>query len=363
MENLFLTIAIGFIGGFTAMRLKMPAGMMVGSLMAIAFFNVVTSKAFMPQDVRIITQIAAGAFIGSGINRKDFLDMRFIIKPALLMVIVMIVLNIAMGYLMSVTTGMDLITCLFASAPGGIVDMSLISGDMGADPSKVAILQLVRLLIVFTILPVIMKYIHSKVYSKKVKGIALEEISVSVSSINSGNTKPSLNPSLNKEKTLNLALTLVVAMVFGLVGYWVGIPAGTMSFAMIAVGALNIFTGRGYMPLGLRRVTQVFAGILIGGRMTYSDVLALQSVFLPAIILLVGIIVVNLLIGYFISKASGIEIVTSLLASAPGGLSDMALIAKELGGDGPKVAIMQLARYISIVAFYPLVIKFLISLL
>lgn len=360
MTNLIITIIIGFIGGFTALRLKVPAGAMVGSMISIAAFNVITGRAFMPQDVKVITQIAAGAFIGSGIAKKDILDLRYIIKPAALMVFSMIVLNLLMGFIMYKTTGVDLITCLFASAPAGIVDMSLISADMGADTAKVAVLQMVRLLIVFIVLPPMMKAIHSKIYSNEEQILAKEEAVCAKDKEVKASKKDKFDL---KEKAINLTLTLGVALVLGFGGYKLKIPAGTMSFAMVAAAALNIFTGRGYLPLNLRRATQVFAGILIGSRMTYGDLIALKSVIVPAIIMLVGIILVNLLIGFLISKFGGIEIVTALLASAPGGVSDMALIAKDLGGDAPKVAIMQLSRYVCIIAFFPLIIKYVSGLL
>jgi uncharacterized protein len=356
MIELVLTIIVGFIGGLTALRFKVPAGAMVGSMLATGVFSVTTGKAFMPQDVKVITQIAAGAFIGAGITRKDVLDLRYIVKPAALMVSSMMILNLLMGYIMYRTTGIDLVTCLFASAPAGIVDMSLISSDMGADTSKVAILQMVRLLIVFIVLPPLMKFIHSKLYSNKLQEIAKEEVvSTELVETDEKNIK---DKKIIREKTINLTLTLGVALVLGLAGYKLGVPAGAMTFAMAAVGALNIYSGKGYMPLNLRKATQVFAGILIGERMTYADVIALKSVIVPALIMLVGIIVVNFFIGFLISKFGGIEIVTALLASAPGGVSDMALIAKDLGGDAPKVAIMQLSRYVCIIAFFPIIIKY-----
>jgi membrane AbrB-like protein len=357
MTGLFLTVIVGFIGATAATKLKVPAGAMVGALIATAFFNIMTGKAFMPQDVKVITQIAAGAFIGAGISRKDVLDLRYIIKPAVLMVISMLVLNLLMGYVMHRVSGIDLITCLFASAPAGVVDMSLISSDLGADTSKVTILQMVRLLFVLSIFPILIKSIHSKLNSTSIQGVTKDEVVCTVSDEETKNTKET-----TKTKAVNLSCTLIVALAAGMVGYLLKIPAGTMTFSMAAVGTLNITTGRGYMPLNLRRATQVFAGILVGERMTYADIIALKSVMLPACILIIGIIILNLFIGYIINKTSGIELVTSLLASAPGGMSDMALIAKDLGGDAPKVAVMQLSRYVCIVAFFPILIKY-VSLL
>jgi uncharacterized protein len=360
MTSLIITTVIGAIGGITALRLKVPAGAMVGAMLAVAIFNVLTGQAYMPQNVKIITQIAAGAFIGTGIRYKDVLDMRFMIKPAIYMVLSMIILDLAMGYIMYILTGIDLVTALFACAPGGLVDMSLISSDLGADSSKVAILQLIRLMSVMMIFPPMMKFISVKLNKAKAGGE--RDISEAVDIKSEQINKVSSQKPLTKEKGLNLALTSIVGLVAGYIGYVLKIPAGAMTFSMAAVGALNILFSRGYMPINLRKVTQIFAGILIGGKMTYADVISLKSVLLPAFILLIGIIIVNLCIGFLINKISNLELITSLLASAPGGLSDMALIAKDLGGDGPKVAILQLARYVCVLAFFPIIIKY-ISLL
>ncbi|GLC29889.1 AbrB family transcriptional regulator [Clostridium omnivorum] len=364
MIQLAITSIIGLIGGLIALRFKVPAGAMVGSMLIVAIFNVITGKAYMPQDVKVITQMAAGAFIGAGIRYKDVMDLRKMIKPAILMVASMITLDTFMGYIMYNITGIDLVTSLFACAPGGIVDMSIISGDLGADSSKVALLQLVRLMSVMTLFPVMMKFISSHISDSKGINDSLEkndemENKELCSDMSKSEKKIVQVGNGKKDRAINLTLTLGIAAVFGLAGYKLGVPAGAMTFAMVAVAALNVIFERGYMPLNLRRLTQVFAGVLIGERMTYGDIIALKSVILPAFILLIGIIAVNLLIGFFISRASGLDLITSLLASTPGGVSDMAIIAKDLGGDAPKVAILQLARYVCVIAIFPVLIKLL----
>lgn len=364
MIKLAITLIIGLIGGLTAMRLKVPAGAMVGSMLLVAIFNVITGNAYMPQDVRIITQMAAGAFIGAGIRYKDVLDLKKMIKPAILMIVAMITLDTLMGYIMYNITGIDLVTSLFACAPGGIVDMSLISNDLGADSSKVALLQLVRLMSVMMLFPMITKFISSRISGSKNINSASEKLAITEaakqsSDLQKNNKEVKEDNKEKKNRIINLILTLGVAAVAGLIGYKLGIPAGAMTFAMIATAALNVIFERGYMPLNLRRLTQVFAGVLIGERMTYGDIIALKSVLIPAFILLIGIIAVNLCIGFFISKTSGLDLISALLASAPGGVSDMAIIAKDLGGDAPKVAILQLTRYVCVIAIFPIIIKFL----
>ena len=48
---------------------------------------------------------------------------------------------------------MDIITALFASAPGGVTDMALIAEDMGADSTKIAGMHSLRLITVIILFP------------------------------------------------------------------------------------------------------------------------------------------------------------------------------------------------------------------
>lgn len=358
--DLIITLIIGMTGGLIALKLKVPAGAMVGSMVSVALYNILTGDAYFPQDLRVVTQIATGAFIGAGITKKDILDLKLMIKPAVMMVTSMIILDVFLGYIMFKVTDVDLVTSLFACAPGGLVDMSLVSTDLGADSSKVALLQMIRLMSVLIIIPPIIRYISVHfIKSKKTDGKGLED-SLNLEPVR--NSKTIYNEYLGRDKYINLGITILAASAAGLIGYKLNIPAGAMTVSMVAVGALNVASNRGYMPLNIRRVTQVFAGALIGQRMGFGDLVALGGIIVPVIILIAGIIVVNFCIGLFISKAAKLELVTSLLSSAPGGMSDMALIAKDLGGDAPKVAVLQLARYICIVGFYPIIIKLISSL-
>jgi uncharacterized membrane protein AbrB (regulator of aidB expression) len=54
-----------------------------------------------------------------------------------------------------------------------------------------------------------------------------------------------------------------------------------------------------------------------------------------------------------LSKTSELDLITALFACAPGGATDLALIAEEYGANTPKVSIIQTMRVIGVVVFYP----------
>lgn len=354
---LLVTLLVGLTGGTLFLKLKFPAGAMVGAMVLVAIFSVVTGKAEMPLNVRVVTQMVAGAFIGASVQYKDLLALKKILLPAFLMMFMMISLDVFMGYLMYRATDLDLTTALMASAPGGIMDISLIAADIGADSSKVALLQLMRLMTVMAFFPMMIKKISLKL--NPVAGEVKSDEPLVVTEEELARIKNQWY--LSRHFRENLLLTLGIATVAGFLGFYLGVPAGALTFAMIATALLNILTGRGYMPVTLRLVTQMLAGTLIGVRMTYQDLIALKEILIPALLLISGIIIINLTVGYLLDRITRIGLITALISSVPGGVSDMALIAGELGGDQSKVAILQLFRYVFVVAFYPVLIRFLMS--
>ncbi len=357
MINIMTTLIVAFVGAWIALRLKVPAGAMIGAMLLVGLFNIATDYAFIPNNIRIIIQISAGAFIGARVQYKDVLDLRYMFKPAILMIIGMLSITFVMAIFMYQLMDIDLVTSFFACAPGGIVDMSLISQDMGADASKVAILHLVRVISVIGIFPPILKIVSSR-FGKQ---IIVNEPEDSYENPENNTVKYNTTQEPEKtfkEKTINLTITSVVALLAGFLGYMLGVPAGAIMFSMIAVAAVGILFKRSYLPIRVRTLTQVFAGALIGESMTYADLISLKSVMLPAFMLLIGLMMMNLCIGLLINKISKLDLATSLFACAPGGVADMALIAQEFGADAPKIALLQLTRLTSVIAFFPVFIKY-----
>jgi hypothetical protein len=54
--------------------------------------------------------------------------------------------------------------------------------------------------------------------------------------------------------------------------------------------------------------------------------------------------------------------VTAFFSSTPGGMMEMTLMAEASGGEGAKVALMQLARFIGIVLILPPIIKWVLGI-
>ena len=341
--SLLLTLAVAAVCGYALFKLKVPGGMIVGGLIGVSVLGICFSKAYLPTQAKTLTQILAGAYIASTVKNEDLKHMPRIIKPYLLLVFGYMLLNLVMGLLVKLAAPqMSLLTAFMCCVPGGMTDIPIIAADMGADVTKVAALQFVRLIFGLGLFP-----------------------SLISSSLNKARDKSGAKPKAKAKRTgaaLQIAITLAIAVACGLAGKLTGIPAGTILFTIIGVLVYKLLGGDAFIPLWMRRIAQVLTGAYIGTCFTYQSCLELGMLWLPAVILAVGYSANCLLMGKLVPKLTHLNKAESMLIATPAGASDMALISADMGITNPEVSVILVMRMISVVSVFPHVILLFISL-
>lgn len=166
LDKIFYTLLIAALGGFIGIKAKIPAGALVGAMISVAIYNIYTGRGEIPYNFKLLSQIVVGGMIGLNFTMDSIQQIKKIIIPSIILVIGLTLFSLILGLLIHKITGVDLITALFSSAPGGITDMTLISEAYGADITKVALLHLMRLVTVITIMPLAIK-LFSNIILKK----------------------------------------------------------------------------------------------------------------------------------------------------------------------------------------------------
>jgi membrane AbrB-like protein len=341
-------VAVAAAGGLAAFRLKIPAGLIIGSLVGVAALQIFTGAAALPANAKLFTQIVAGLFIGKNIRRQDFAVLRPIAKYAFITVAGVIAFSLAMGFVLYLFSGYDLVTSLFCAAPGGIIDMTLAAHDLGGDAAVVSLHQLFRFIGVVALIPAIL----SKNAAKPQKPCCGQPQSVRL---------PGKEDWPADKKRRWALLTFGAATAGGLIGRLSGIPAGAIIFSLFGAAALNIGSGSAYMPIWAKRVAQLLAGALIGSGITLETLISLRSAILTTTMVLAGFLTMNLALGFLLHRISGIDLMTSFFSCCPGGLSDIVLIADDFGVDMPKLTVIQVLRCVCVLGLYPSVV-YLVSL-
>ena len=361
--RLLLTIAVAMVGGYAALRLHVPAGALIGSMVVVAVLNVASGTAYMPVSWKFYTQISTGAYLGAKISKADAVGLKIILKPAVILAVVMLAFTIVVGVAIEQVSDLTIATALFAIAPAGITDMTLASMEFDAEPSIVALIQTIRIVFTICLFPPMIRAIE-KLQSAHPAAKAIVEAPEPAPPPEQA-AEPEAQPETPKrKKTLGeLAVTLVIALIFGRLGKAIGIPAGAITCSMFACAVYNILSDRAYMPLRLRQFIQLFAGALIGCTVGLEQVMQMLRLYKVVLLAVLGFILLDLVAAWIIHRHTEMDIITALFSSAPGGLTDMALIAEDMGADSVKVAGMHTLRLIGVVMLYPSIISLLVKIL
>lgn len=353
--SLVYTLLAATAGGLLIKKFKVPAGAMIGAMLAVALLGIFTGQAYLPSEIKVVLQIIAGTFIGLGIEKKDVVALKKVIRPAIINVAAVILLTLAMGFLLYYFTDFDLPTALLSCAPGGVVDMALISYDIGADASVVSILQLTRLVSVIVLFPPLITRIVKLFNKRKAK---TEELAAA----------PEEEAVLEAEELAEkhgwkeIFITCLVGAASGLLGFFLGIPAGTIVFSMAGVAALNIFWGKAYLPKPVRTGAQICSGGLIGEGITLAALIGLKDAIVPALLFVLGHFLISMVLSIRLYRTTTMNLPTAFFCCAPGGMQEFSLIAPDFGADASKVMTFQLLRVVCVIGLYPTLISGLLIL-
>lgn len=160
-----------------------------------------------------------------------------------------------------------------------------------------------------------------------------------------------------ENNAVQLILTLLAAFAVGVVFRRIGVPGGMMLGGIIGAAALNILTAHAYAPSFIRFIAQSIAGGFLGSSLKRSDVKKMPRLIGPLLIVIAGMSVSNILIGYIITRVSPLDSVTALASGIAGGINDTPLIAADLGADAGKVAVLQFVRLLTGIGLFPLLIR------
>ncbi len=155
----------------------------------------------------------------------------------------------------------------------------------------------------------------------------------------------------------------VRSLVAALLGAWIlerlDVPAGALIGAMVAGAAINL-AGLESQPLPEWARFGAFAAIgwLLGQQLTRDTVSTLKSAIVPIAIVVVSLLVAGGLVAIGL-RLWGLDAGTAFLAASPGGISQMAAMATDVGANAPLVVTTHLVRVMTVVLTAPFLVRWL----
>ena len=355
--NTSIFVAVSGMGGFLLALTGLPVGWMIGTLLTATLIfifspnllNMVVPQKGIPKYWMAIGQCILGIELGQKMDDSVI----FIFLENWLTVITMLLLSIMFSLLSGLVlwkfSDLDMLTSFFSTAPGGLSSIPSIAEEVGANTGVVSIIQTMRIFLVILSVPLILSI-----------WVSNPADTVNIPSTNT------IMVQFQSENIVSTALLVVVAFLGYYLGKFLKFPAPWLIGSMVSIAIVKSFSSLviGYniiawWPTELIIFSQVLIGASIVSRIHKSMFKGLKKTLAISFLSTIFLIFSMFLCAYIVSLITGLSIITSALAFAPGGIAEMTTTAIVLDADSTFVVAVQVLRVISVCMILPPFFRFL----
>ena len=345
------------LGGLLLSLIGLPIGWMIGSLIFACLLSLwqpkklgVNVRKGLNRSWFLIGQYLLGIELGRNVNMSVMTIFQDNWITVVIVIFTSILFSFGTGFLLYRFSRADKLTGLLATSPGGIATMPSIAEEVNANIGVVTAVQAMRVFLVVTIIPVVLFFI---VNGSETVGFT---------------SNPVVESPIQAAGYQSFVWTIPImlaAFVGAFIGKRIKLPApwligsllGVIIFESVSTTIVdNTFTFS--WPHLIVVIGQILIGTSIGSRFRRSMFIGLKRIMIVSTIGTLLLIVAMYFCAYIVSSLTGISLVTSVLAFAPGGVVEMSTAAVSLHADSTFVVAVQTLRIIIVILLLPSFIKF-----
>lgn len=333
MKNILLTAALivfGACAGWVATWLHLPMPWMIGSLLASAiavalFQNNVLQDFKFSQPFRNSFVALIGVMIGTQVTPE-----LASILPELPLTIAALALFVVLAHfgnhlIFRKIGGFDRATAFYSGAPGGLMESILFGEQAGADVRVLTMQQFLRIILVITLLPLgISLWLGTPVGSAA--GAATEVVTKPLSLLQFG----------------QIALVGAVGLA---IARFIHLPASQLigplllSAVLALTGVIDL-----HLPFWLIATAQVVIGSSLGLRFAGITFKMLRRSIALSFVSVGYMLVIGSLLAAALHAYNGQSFLTLFISFAPGGVTEMSLVALSLAASPAIVSLHHVLR-------------------
>jgi len=329
-RRLVLTIALGALGGWLFYLLRLPLAWMLGAMVLTTVAAFAGAPLGESRPLRAGMSVVFGAFLGSGFT-PEIAERALHWTGGALTTTLFVVTTTALAFLFFRRMGYDGATSFFSATPGGLGVMTLVGEREGGDIRTIPLMHATRILVVVFAIPFWLRYVE-QLDVPRVASLGGRE----------------------QADAFNLLLLAGFAGAGWLLGELARLPGGPLVGPMLVCAAAYLLGWvHGAPPPLAIVIAQVVIGAGVGARFVGAKASSAWRTIGVSAVSSLGLFGFALAVSAAAAPLLGVERTALLLALAPGGLAEMALIAISLHVDLAFVSTMQLLRILLIVALAP----------
>lgn len=335
-------VALGagsLLAGLVAQRTGLPAGWLVGPmLVALVVALAWEGHPAVPRWGRTASLAVVGGVLASAFEPSVLPLIGRHWLPVTLVVLGTLILSLTAGMLLSVLVRLDRKTAALGTLPGAASGMLAMSDPLGADARLVALMQYTRVVVVV-------------VSATLVGRLGLVPGTSSPSTPSQGlQTAAGGAGLLIQSPMMTYALTALIAVL----GAWAGtrfkLPAGALLGPLLLGVAVEEF-GVAHLawPQGVPQAAYLILGLWVGLLFDGASVKRAGRLLPVVLASAVGLVFACAALGWVLASVTGIDGITAYLATTPGGIDSVAIVALGSGADAAFVLAVQMLRLLVVV--------------
>lgn len=322
--------------GFGLQTFHIPAALLLGPMIVGVAMGLLGASVRIPGYLFIAAQAVLGCMIAQSLSPAILTPLLNDWPLVLLVLIATLLASGISGWCLVRFSSLPGPTGAWGSSPGGASAMVAMAGDFGADVRLVAFMQYLRVLFVATAAAMVARI-----------GLGDEA--------GHGNAALEWFPSLD----WRFPATLGVAIVGAWLGPRLRIPSGALLLPMI-IGAVLHSSGTMALqvPEWLLALAYTLIGWSVGLRFTRPIFLLALRTLPQMVVSIVALMLFCGLLAWMLTHFLPVDLMTAYLATSPGGLDTVAIIAAGSRVDMSFVMAMQTLRLFTILLTGPAMARF-----
>ncbi|CAI1167853.1 AbrB family transcriptional regulator [Serratia proteamaculans] len=322
--------------GFGLQTFHIPAALLLGPMIVGVAMGLLGASVRIPGNLFVAAQAVLGCMIAQSLSPAILTPLLDDWPLVLLVLIATLLASGISGWCLVRFSSLPGPTGAWGSSPGGASAMVAMAGDFGADVRLVAFMQYLRVLFVATAAAMVARI-----------GLGDE----------AGHGSAALEwfPSLD----WRFPATLGVAIVGAWLGPRLRIPSGALLLPMIIGAALHSSgTMALQVPEWLLALAYTLIGWSVGLRFTRPIFLLALRTLPQMVVSIVALMLFCGLLAWMLTHFLPVDLMTAYLATSPGGLDTVAIIAAGSRVDMSFVMAMQTLRLFTILLTGPAMARF-----
>ena len=314
---------LGGFGSLAFVHFNLPLPWFLGALTVCLIASVAALPIERPKPLAIPMRAVLGVAIGSAFT-PAILGRAGSMAWSLALLIPFMLFVIGLGMVFYEKIGkFDRPTAFFSAVPGGLTDMTTMAEEAGASARTVILVQASRILIIVFALPLWLQW-HD--------GLAVGQTFASRIRLHE------IGPS-----------DALVLFAMGLGGWWtakrIGLAGAPIVGPMLVSGIAHAFgLTAAKVPLEVLVVAQISVGVMLGCQFRGLTLKEFTGTMVWGMAYAVLLLVITAFVAHWIARWTGFDPISVLLAFAPGGQTELNLLAFVLGLDVAYVALHHLVR-------------------